>query len=106
MLLFNPSLKTRSDPVVQELLELEERIGNVSVGLSPETVVEKLPITKWAAPVTGDEKEIKCVVCQVEYEESEDVRILPCTHCYHADCIKSWLATKNECPVCKAKVVP
>jgi protein-arginine kinase activator protein McsA len=88
-------------------LELEERIGNVSVGLSPETVVEKLHITKWQAPA-GDasEKEIKCVVCQLEYEDSEDVRILPCKHCYHADCIKSWLATKNECPVCKAKAVP
>ena len=28
----------------------------------------------------------------------------PCSHVYHAQCLKKWLSSKVECPVCRNKI--
>jgi hypothetical protein len=30
-----------------------------------------------------------------------DVKLLPCLHRYHPECIDRWLVEKMQCPVCK-----
>ncbi|KAJ2219394.1 F-BAR and double SH3 domains protein 2 [Coemansia sp. RSA 485] len=46
-----------------------------------------------------------CVVCLEEYNVDDVVRVLPCGHVFHNDCICPWLLrpkTKfHECPICK-----
>eukprot|EP00249_Psilotum_nudum_P022556 c28562_g3_i2 orf=676-3363(+) len=91
----------------EELLALEERIGNVSTGLSDETIAKCLRTSKYTSldatvAVISQESEVKCSVCQEEYVEEDDLGRLECSHGFHATCIRQWLLQKNQCPICKA----
>lgn len=91
----------------EELLALEERIGNVSTGVSPDVLAQKLKKTRYSsldAVVArySQECDIKCSICQEEYEEGDELGKIECGHGYHAQCIQQWLVQKNQCPICKA----
>nr|GMC50469.1 probable E3 ubiquitin-protein ligase RHG1A [Ipomoea batatas] len=86
----------------EELLALEERIGNVCTGLSEEAISSRLKQHKYAfMKVENPEEREPCCVCQEEYNDGEDLGTLDCGHDFHADCIKQWLKHKNLCPICK-----
>ncbi|PRP77547.1 phosphatidylinositol 4-kinase [Planoprotostelium fungivorum] len=43
----------------------------------------------------------KCMVCQVEFEEGDVVKLPVCTnHYFHRECILQWLKLKDHCPYC------
>ncbi|XP_073393560.1 receptor homology region, transmembrane domain- and RING domain-containing protein 1 isoform X2 [Physcomitrium patens] len=43
-----------------------------------------------------------CVVCLEDYIPGERLRLLPCQHEFHLDCIDQWLTLRKPfCPVCK-----
>ncbi|XP_040997835.1 probable E3 ubiquitin-protein ligase RHG1A isoform X2 [Juglans microcarpa x Juglans regia] len=85
----------------EELLALEERIGNVSTGLSEETILNRLRQRKSSIAVGSQLDAEPCCICQEEYNVGDDLGTLECGHNFHADCIKQWLMQKNLCPVCK-----
>ncbi|KAH7307252.1 hypothetical protein KP509_22G051600 [Ceratopteris richardii] len=91
----------------EELLALEERIGNVNTGLSEESIKKCLRSEAYTSPdITNgyvpQEIEIKCSICQEEFDAAAELGVLECGHSYHIACIKQWLIQKNQCPICKA----
>jgi len=93
----------------EELVALEEQIGNVNTGLTESYIQENLRSTFYvpgAAGVCDQFSELSlendaCIICQEEYEAEELIGTLECGHKYHAMCIKQWLVMKNLCPICK-----
>ncbi|XP_052189758.1 E3 ubiquitin-protein ligase MBR2-like [Diospyros lotus] len=86
----------------EELLALEERIGNVSTGLSEEIISNQLKQRKYFSIAMGAQLEVEpCCVCQEEYNDGEGIGTLDCGHEFHTGCIKQWLMHKNLCPICK-----
>jgi len=93
----------------EELVALEEQIGNVNTGLTESYIQENLRSTFYvpgAAGVCDQFSELSlendaCIICQEEYEAEELIGTLECGHKYHATCIKQWLVMKNLCPICK-----
>ncbi|GMI82647.1 hypothetical protein like AT5G42940 [Hibiscus trionum] len=85
----------------EELLALEERIGNVSTGLSEETILNNLKQRKYSSTSGAQLEAEPCCICQEEYNDEENLGTLECGHNFHADCIKQWLMQKNLCPICK-----
>ena len=44
-----------------------------------------------------------CVICMSDIARSStrDAVQLPCGHCFHGDCIASWLRLRSTCPTCR-----
>uniref|UniRef100_A0A0E0JM61 RING-type E3 ubiquitin transferase n=1 Tax=Oryza punctata TaxID=4537 RepID=A0A0E0JM61_ORYPU len=93
----------------EELLALEEQIGDVNTGLAKSYIVEKLKTSLYVPGSScmsnkSSESSMEndaCIICQEEYQVKECIGTLDCGHRYHEDCIKQWLMVKNLCPICK-----
>ncbi|GMJ03518.1 MED25 BINDING RING-H2 PROTEIN 1 [Hibiscus trionum] len=86
----------------EELLALEEQIGDVSTGLNEETILKLMKQYKYSSITTEPVQESEpCCICQEEYTDGDDTGTLDCGHDFHTKCIKQWLMLKNLCPVCK-----
>jgi hypothetical protein len=83
----------------EELLQLEEKIGKVSKGLSEEQYqrIEVFEATK------KDEEEL-CSICYYNLKEGEEIHKLECKHVFHCECIKEWLMKERSCPLCKQEI--
>ncbi|KAJ0229604.1 RING/U-box superfamily protein [Hirschfeldia incana] len=89
------------DMSYEELLSLEERIGDVCTGLNEETISNRLKQRKYNSGSKSTQEVEPCCVCQEEYKEGEEMGVLECGHDFHSQCIKEWLKRKNLCPICK-----
>ncbi|KAJ1264089.1 hypothetical protein BS78_09G235600 [Paspalum vaginatum] len=93
----------------EELVALEEQIGDVNTGLTESYIQENLRSTLFIPGAGGLSDQFSdlslendaCIICQEEYEAKELIGTLECGHRYHVACIKQWLMMKNLCPICK-----
>mmetsp|Transcript_23248 Transcript_23248/g.65023 ORF Transcript_23248/g.65023 Transcript_23248/m.65023 type:complete len:328 (+) Transcript_23248:51-1034(+) len=53
---------------------------------------------------SASDDERKCMVCLETFKVGDDLRILPCLHRYHRQCVDPWLAQNCHCPICKHDV--
>ncbi|CAK9185288.1 unnamed protein product [Ilex paraguariensis] len=52
-------------------------------------------------------KEETCAVCLSEFNEGDEIGILPkCAHIFHVQCINKWLCSNPNCPLRRAGIVP
>lgn len=58
-----------------------------------------------AAPAPDEtSKRPSCPICILDFEEGEDVRVLPCKghHIFHRECVDPWLLeSSGSCPLCR-----
>ncbi|RRT67943.1 hypothetical protein B296_00014518 [Ensete ventricosum] len=86
----------------EELLALEERIGNVCTGLSEETILKCMGEMVYHSNYIQEEGLLHDLcVYQEEYKDKEKLGTLNCGHDFHVGCISQWLQMKNVCPICK-----
>eukprot|EP00696_Hemimastix_kukwesjijk_P007557 gnl/Hemi2/1955_TR699_c0_g1_i1.p1 gnl/Hemi2/1955_TR699_c0_g1~~gnl/Hemi2/1955_TR699_c0_g1_i1.p1 ORF type:complete len:485 (+),score=89.42 gnl/Hemi2/1955_TR699_c0_g1_i1:114-1568(+) len=81
----------------EDWLDIQEMMGDVNRGAS-EQMVKKTTESKSLEKRDGDQT---CVVCMSDLKLGEKVRVLPCKHFYHVECIDEWLRRNKTCPVCK-----
>uniref|UniRef100_A0A0A1X986 Protein goliath n=1 Tax=Zeugodacus cucurbitae TaxID=28588 RepID=A0A0A1X986_ZEUCU len=57
---------------------------------------------------SSDEKDMDsdcCAICIEAYKPSDCIRVLPCKHEFHKNCIDPWLIEHRTCPMCKLDVL-
>ncbi|KAL3795757.1 hypothetical protein HJC23_008244 [Cyclotella cryptica] len=94
------------------LLRLGERIGDVKEerwALIAREKIDCIPTIVFdmsmAEGKDENHTEVKCLVCQFPYEDGDELRRLTCQHCFHKECIDSWLHTKDTCAFCRKSIV-
>ena len=85
----------------EQLLQLEDNMGNVNKGLN-KNQIDKLPDVKYDKNKYSEN--YQCIICMEEFENNENVKLLPCDHIFHKNCIKQWLLKQKTCPFCKAEI--
>ena len=87
---------------------LEVLPPNVPRGVDPDTI-RNLPTRTFQPSSSSSDgnnakTDDKCSICLCQYEAGEEVKMLPCLHSYHGQCIDRWLQQSNACPVCKHNI--
>ena len=85
----------------EQLLAMEEKVGNVNKGLTKEKI-NKIPIIYFKKSYSKDNN--KCIICQDDFRENEKVKKLSCEHLYHINCIDQWLKKEKKCPFCNKEI--
>ncbi|TDH71890.1 hypothetical protein CCR75_002674 [Bremia lactucae] len=45
-----------------------------------------------------------CCICLNDYEISQSLRVLPCSHHFHKECVDEWLLVNSTCPTCRKSI--
>ncbi|CDS14322.1 hypothetical protein LRAMOSA06492 [Lichtheimia ramosa] len=73
--------------------------------LAPYDMVSRLQLKKFSHEKVKENEREECVICLEDYQEGEDLRVLPCQHDFHAACVDAWLTTQKKfCPICKRDI--
>ncbi|CAK74048.1 unnamed protein product (macronuclear) [Paramecium tetraurelia] len=66
--------------------------------------LDNLAIIKFV-PYDGLSQEYKqCSICINNYEDGEELILLPCIHRFHKKCISEWFKNQSTCPICKTDI--
>ncbi|OUM59251.1 hypothetical protein PIROE2DRAFT_63892 [Piromyces sp. E2] len=86
-----------------ESLDVEFHNGSsVSIGAATQEEVDALPIKVFSMEKKKENDPETCAVCIDDFKDGDKLRVLPCHHEYHVECIDLWLTTrKSFCPICK-----
>ncbi|XP_060973043.1 uncharacterized protein LOC115724950 isoform X1 [Cannabis sativa] len=119
-LLLNEESTTRASisrivMLAEALFEVLDEIHRQPVSLSlsmvsspaPESVVDSFPLRIHSKnnKAKGGDDVSECYICLAEYEEGDQVRVLPCHHEYHMSCVDKWLKEiHGVCPLCRGDV--
>ncbi|XP_078600373.1 uncharacterized protein LOC144875322 [Branchiostoma floridae x Branchiostoma japonicum] len=46
-----------------------------------------------------------CAICLEEFQDGQELRIVPCLHEFHKDCVDPWLQSNRTCPLCMYNII-
>ncbi|CAF2089817.1 unnamed protein product, partial [Brassica napus] len=84
--------------------EIFGRVLGNSSSTRRQEAAEELPVVELTAEELIDRGLVVCAICREELTANERLSELPCSHCYHKDCISNWLSNRNTCPLCRHNV--
>ncbi|CAG03279.1 unnamed protein product, partial [Tetraodon nigroviridis] len=90
--------------IYEALLNLAERLGEAKPRGLTKADIEQIPSYKFNSNNRHSEQTM-CVVCMCDFESRQLLRVLPCSHEFHAKCVDKWLKVSEE-PLFSLAAVP
>ncbi|RWS24344.1 E3 ubiquitin-protein ligase RNF38-like protein [Leptotrombidium deliense] len=90
----------------EALLNLAERLGEAKPRGLQKRDIEQLPSYRFNLVNVHESDQVTCVVCMCDFEARQLLRVLPCSHEFHARCVDKWLKTNRTCPICRGDATP
>lgn len=59
-------------------------------------VVSRLTMKQYSFDKLQENEAQECAICLEDYNEGEDLRVLPCKHDFHTCCVDAWLTTQKK----------
>ena len=79
-----------------------EMVRTVSAPASPNNIDAATP-----SPEDNAQNGLACSVCTDDFVKGQDIRVLPCNHKFHPECIDPWLLNvSGTCPLCRVDLRP
>lgn len=75
----------------EALLNLAERLGDAKPRGLNKIEIEQLPSYRFNPDSVHSSDQTTCVVCMCDFEARNLLRVLPCSHEFHARCVDKWL---------------
>lgn len=99
-----PQLLTKEQ--VMELPESIYLIPNYDAAFSTRTIaLDEEDSNSLTVENAQHQSTAVCVICIDEYKVGEKLRVLPCSHTFHTECIVPWLTERHSsCPLCKYNI--
>jgi len=69
-----------------------------------QTRINKLPKRVFDANSHNGGEDLTCSICYSDYVVGEEIRLLPCDHSFHCQCVDEWLAINKTCPLCRRDI--
>lgn len=76
----------------------------VSTNSSEDDVEENESLTPDADIQSNEDESFECTICISPVDDGDQVGVTVCGHIFHSECLKQWVARKNQCPLCKAAI--
>ncbi len=97
----------QTQEIEEQLLEADTATAmriSMNTYKPPTQTVSVQQIDKVAPILKARRQREKCTVCQEHIKRGENIRILPCFHYLHDECLVGWYTNGNAvCPVCRNK---
>ncbi|KAG8391939.1 hypothetical protein BUALT_Bualt01G0239100 [Buddleja alternifolia] len=76
--------------------------NTITTGLDKLTIETYKKITISESRCITGPNDVTCAICLADYEPKETIRLMPeCEHCFHVECIDTWLSMNSMCPICR-----
>ncbi|KAL9602776.1 MAG: hypothetical protein Q9219_001619 [cf. Caloplaca sp. 3 TL-2023] len=80
--------------------------NNATIAINQATNGEEQPQAT-SDPIANADNGLACSVCTDDFAKGQDVRVLPCNHKFHPECIDPWLLNvSGTCPLCRIDLRP
>lgn len=81
--------------------------NNDATNQSPASPAQECALRQQTVDPESRFEQDSCVICLCEFENGDNLMVLPCQHEFHTECINPWLLKKSsKCPICKTSCMP
>ncbi|KAJ5347081.1 hypothetical protein MYU51_019913 [Penicillium brevicompactum] len=101
----NPEDSTHASPRGNGITEPTTPVSEVSTPDGEERPTPTAPEAK--SETVPDAGNLSCPICTDDFIKGQDLRVLPCNHQFHMECIDPWLMNvSGTCPLCRIDLNP